>query len=263
MLKKLLTPKWILTTLLVMAAMAVMVRLGFWQLDRLAQRRAYNARVTAQLSEPPLDLNADSADPNLVNMEYRGVTVTGHYNFSEQVVLLNQVWQNQPGVHLLTPLVIDGAQQAVMVDRGWIPLADASSPQGWGKYDQPGSVTVQGMIRLEQTSAGIFGGRDPALAPGQTRLDQWILVNLDRIRHQVAEPLLPVYVVDAPDPAWQGMPYRSLPQITLTEGPHLSYAIQWFSFAALLGLGYPFFIRWQLRSTQRRAGEVQPGSHQA
>ena len=42
--------RWILTTLLVAVAAAVMVRLGFWQLARLAGKRAYSAQVTAAQS---------------------------------------------------------------------------------------------------------------------------------------------------------------------------------------------------------------------
>jgi len=65
--------------------------------------------------------------------------------------------------------------------------------------------------------------------------------------------MLPVYVQQAPDPSWTGLPYRQLPQLDLTEGPHMSYAIQWFSFAVLLGLGYPFYIRRQEKRAQEKA----------
>ena len=59
--------------------------------------------------------------------------------------------------------------------------------------------------------------------------------------------LLPVYVQQAPDPAWTSLPYRSQPDVEISEGPHLGYALQWFTFSALLGLGYPVFIRRQER----------------
>jgi surfeit locus 1 family protein len=61
MLKKLLTPRWILPTLLAIAGVAVLIRLGIWQLDRLEQRRAFNARVSAQENAPLLDLTRDSS----------------------------------------------------------------------------------------------------------------------------------------------------------------------------------------------------------
>ena len=148
--RKLLTARWIVTTLLVIAAILVMVRLGFWQLDRLTQRRAANARVAAQVNAPPLNLNQVLADGTLTldelnNMQYRSVVIHGEYHPQEEVVLRNRVWQNLPGFHLLTPFYIQGTPYAVMVDRGWIPL-DQSKPQQWKAYDQPGVIEIRGQI---------------------------------------------------------------------------------------------------------------------
>jgi len=52
-----------------------------------------------------------------------------------------------------------------------------------------------------------------------------------------------VYIQQAPDSAWTEMPYRSEPNLTLSEGPHLGYAVQWFSFALILLVGYPIYVR--------------------
>jgi hypothetical protein len=72
--------RWILATLLVIAAMAVMVRLGIWQLDRLEKRRIFNARVLAQVNQPPLLLTGQALDADLASMEYRPVIVEGEYD---------------------------------------------------------------------------------------------------------------------------------------------------------------------------------------
>ena len=74
--------RWILTTLLVIAAMGVLARLGVWQLDRLEQRRAFNARVQAQIDQPQLELSGPALEADLANMEYRQVSVTGEYDHS-------------------------------------------------------------------------------------------------------------------------------------------------------------------------------------
>src|SRR3972149_566939 len=96
-------------TLLVLSVAGGMVRLGIWQLDRLAQRRALNDRVEAQLSQPRLNLNTAGIGADLGSMEYREVVVTGEYDPSGEVALRNQVWNNHIGVHLLTPLHIGGS----------------------------------------------------------------------------------------------------------------------------------------------------------
>jgi surfeit locus 1 family protein len=246
--------RWLLTTLLVMAAMAVMARLGIWQLDRLAQRRAFNARVLAQINQPPLKLAGSALNADLVNMEYRHIIVVGQYDFSQEVALRNQAHDNQYGVTLLTPLRIAGSNQSILVERGWIPADDFASGN-LAKYHEDGMVEVHGLIRQSQSKPD-FGFRvDPTLAPGQESLTTWNFVNVDRISQQVPYSMLPVYVQESPDPSWTGLPYRSEPTLDLSEGPHMGYAIQWFGFAALLGIGYPFYIRKEEARKKRDSEE--------
>jgi surfeit locus 1 family protein len=237
MLKLLFSRQWWWSTLLVIAAVLVMIRLGIWQLDRLSERRAFNARVVAQLAAPPLALTGAALDADLVNMEYRSVVVTGTYDLASQVALRNTAWQSEAGVNLLTPLRIAGSERAVLVDRGWIPLADRDRAH-WAAYDQPGEVQVTGWLRRSQQTPDFGFASDPTPTPGKpTAL--WNLVNVAYIAMQVSEPLLPVWIQLAEDPARSAPPYPSQPELDLTEGPHMGYALQWFSFAALLGLGYP------------------------
>jgi surfeit locus 1 family protein len=244
MLSRMFSRKWILTTLLVFLAMGVMARLGKWQLDRLDQRRAFNARVQEQLDAPPLELSGEALNADLDRMEYRQVQVMGEYDPDQQIALRNQAMNGQWGVHLVTPLRISGSDRAVLVDRGWIP-ADDFTQGDWQKYNEPGLVDVQGVIRYSQSQADYGPRRDPTPAPGEEPLKTWNFVNVERIDQQITYSLLPVYIQQAPDPNWSGYPIRTQPEIELSEGPHLGYAIQWFAFALILGGGYPFFIRRQ------------------
>ncbi len=236
--------KWLLTTFLVLAGGAVCVRLGIWQLDRLDQRRAFNAHVEAMRAESALDLNAE-IPADLAEMEYRAVVVSGTYDFENQVALRNQFHQDTYGYHLLTPLVLDDGA-AVLVDRGWVPAEGNDSPSGWSRYDNGGQAEVRGVIRLGQARAQIGGVPDPTLAPGQTRLDFWYVANLERIALQMPYPILPVYIQPDPNPADTEPPIPFQPEIELTEGPHLGYALQWYTFAAILVAGYPFYLRKQV-----------------
>jgi surfeit locus 1 family protein len=242
--------RWLLATLLVVAGVALCVRLGIWQLDRLEKRRAFNARVQAQINQPPLTLSGEGLNEDLYNMEYRLVKVTGTYDFSQEIAMINQSYSNEWGVHLVTPLVISGTEQTILVDRGWIPHQDYQSGD-WSKFAEPGIVEVKGVLRRPQSKAEIGGRTDPTPAPGEARRLAWNFVNIEQIGKQVSYPLLGAYIQQAPDPAWTGLPYRTQPEIEITEGPHLSYALQWFTFAALLGIGYPFFIRRQERRTEQ------------
>ncbi len=86
------------------AGVAVCIRLGIWQLDRLEQRKVFNARVESQINAAALDLNQDSSTGALFDMEYRSARVTGTYDFSQEVILRNQVFNGQLGYRVFTPI---------------------------------------------------------------------------------------------------------------------------------------------------------------
>lgn len=236
--------QWLLATLLALVGGAVCIRLGIWQLDRLEQRRAFNAHVQAMWEAEPLELTGKSTE-DLAAMEYRAATVHGTYDFEHQVALRNRYFEGEYGYNLLTPLRLDDGS-AVLVDRGWIPADGNDQPASWRQYDQPGSVTVKGQIRLGQTEPDFGGVPDPTLTPGQTKLEYWNIVNLERISLQTPYPLLDVYIQPDVDPADTTPPIPYQPEIELTEGPHLGYAVQWFTFASILVFGYPFYVRKEL-----------------
>ncbi|MBI5030922.1 MAG: SURF1 family protein [Chloroflexi bacterium] len=247
--------KAILTIVLVIIAMAVMIRLGFWQLDRLAQRRTFNADVTAQLQASPLTVADLTGSTDLSGLNYRSIVLRGRYDYSQQVALNNQEWNAQPGVHLITPLVLDDSDQAVLVDRGWIPYSQSDSTK-WSQFAESEIVEVRGRILQSQTS--------PLGAPaGVTHQTTWFRVDILALQKQISHRLVPIYVQQFPDSAWKNLPYRSDVNLDLTEGPHLGYALTWFSFTAILGIGSLGYVvskrRLPIRpQSQSQAQIVQP-----
>jgi surfeit locus 1 family protein len=238
--------KWLLPTLLVFAGTALCIRLGIWQLDRLEQRRAFNAQFESARAQPVLDLNLEQPE-NIAEMEWRSVKVTGEYDFANQVAVRNQYYGSEYGYHLLTPLSFDG--QAILVDRGWIPADGNAAPSDWRKYDEDGVVNVSGQIRRGQAKPAIGGVADPLPQDG-ARLEIWNNANISRIADQMPYPALPVYIQPDMDADDTEPPIPSQPEIELTEGPHFGYALQWFTFAAILFVGYPFFLQKQETGTK-------------
>jgi surfeit locus 1 family protein len=233
--------KWLITTVLVLVGTALCIRLGFWQLDRLEQRRAFNAHFLSARAQPVLDLNKQQPD-DITSMEWRPVSVTGQYDFDNQVALRNRYYGNEYGYHLLTPLQFDGT--AILVDRGWIPAAGNSASSDWRKYDEPGTVSVAGQIRLGQAKPAFGGVADPLPEHG-AKLETWNNGDLARIAGQIPYPILPVYVQPEQDPSDIEPPIPFQPVIEPSEGSHFGYALQWFTFATILFFGYPFFLRKQ------------------
>jgi surfeit locus 1 family protein len=233
--------KWILATLLVVVGAGVCIRLGIWQLDRLDQRRGFNAHYLEMIALPPLSITADSVD-DLTTMEYRHVTFTGEYDFTNQIAIRNQYNADTYGYHLITPLLLKDGGPAILVDRGWVP--PDNDPAQWRAYDESGTITATGILRSSRVEADFGGLTDPALPPGETRAI-WNQPNISEIAKQLPYPVMPAYVQLDLDPARAQLPYRYQPEVEITEGPHMGYALQWFTFAIILAGGYPFFLRKQ------------------
>lgn len=238
---RLLSREWLLASVLVVAGALLCVRLGLWQLDRLEQRREFNRQVVAMRALPVLDLDTGSV-VGLPNMEWRQARVSGHYDPQHQVVLRNQYLSGEHGFHLITPLVLRGGQ-AILVDRGWIPALGNQAPKDWRKYDQLGTLSVEGQLRLASRKPAFGGVADPTGTPGGGRLDAWNNLDLDRIGGQIPYPILPVYLQADPSSNETSPPIAYQPEIELSEGSHMGYALQWFAFAGIFLVGYPFYVR--------------------
>ncbi|SRR6266498_561665 len=249
LLRKMFQRKWVLATFLVLAGTALCIRLGVWQLDRLAQRRVFNHQVESMRAAPLLNLNQEQPR-DIAKMEWRSVTVQGKYDFENQVALRNQYNNTQYGYHLITPLLFNpstGSAQAplaVLVDRGWIPADVESTSIDWRKYDQPGEVKVTGQIRLGETKPAFGGVADKIPPPGQ-KLELWNNADVTHITSQLPYPALPIYIQPNMDDNATNPPIPYQPELDLSEGPHLGYAFQWFTFATILFVGYPFYLRKQ------------------
>ena len=246
LLKALFSRQWLLATVLVLAAAAVMVRLGYWQLERLFARQAFNASVQEQQAAPVFLLSIDSDFSQLANMEYRRVRVEGSFVSQDEILLRNQNFDGQIGYQVFTPLRIEGGDQVIMVQRGWIPEKNAAYHERH-IYHVEGKQSIEGVLRSPETDFGLRLIPDPTLSPTQTRLDVWNNLDFERLSAQMQNPLLGMYLQILPLDDEGEFP-RPLPlQLDLTDGPHLGYAGQWFLFALVLLVGYPIFLMRQLK----------------
>ena len=91
----LIKPRWLLFTLVVGVAAALMVNLGFWQLRRLEERRSFNALVVARIEADPESLDptwvGPNADPDAV--EWRTVTLAGRYGLDTESLAATASYQ--------------------------------------------------------------------------------------------------------------------------------------------------------------------------
>ena len=247
--QKLLSKGWLVRHMAVLVVFIILLNFGFWQLRRLEQKRERNNSIVAALNQSPTLLNDQAIiDPEIYH--FKPVQATGTFDNSATMFLRNRDFEGFSGVHLLVPLRLAGSDRAVLVDRGWVPRGNMDpTPEELAVYDQSGQVTVTGIAyRGQPQPDGWLVPRDPPLKEGQTRLVGWFRVNIDRIQEQLPYPLMPIYLEQSPagpEPALDSFPRQS-GSVALDEGPHLGYAIQWFSFAAILLITYGYFIQQEL-----------------
>jgi surfeit locus 1 family protein len=238
----LLAPRWLLAHVVVIGLAILFINLGFWQLRRLEERRLDNAVGESRFAAEPMDLTLllEASGEDRESLEFRRATARGVFQPDEEVLIRSQVHQGVAGFHVITPLLGEGGA-AVLVNRGWVPLGLDDVPVT-AAPPPSGTVTVTGWVRPPETRQTL-GPTDPE----DGRLVTMSRVDIDRISQQVPFDLEPVYLsmlgesggelpVPAPDPAFED------------EGPHLGYAIQWFSFALIGVVGYFFLIRRAARS---------------
>ena len=236
--------RWWLPTIAVIAGVIFLAWLGLWQLDRLEQRRAFNQFIASRWDQAPFDLTAGNLPGDINELEYRRVALNGEFDYTNQIVLKNQNLNGMPAVNLVTPMRL-GDGRAILVARGLVPYSE-STPEFWPKFVEPADTQIVGMLQESQTLAG-------AKLPEGAQIE-WFRIDLEAIQRQLPYELLPVFVTQLPEPGrkYTALPYREVP-FTIEEGNHFSYAIQWFMFAAILGIGYIQFMAYQERRNQRIA----------
>lgn len=237
----LLRPRWLLSHLLVLLTIVAMVNLGSWQLRRLDERRERNdlIRDRQEQSAVPVEdvLEPADGDDAVAEARYRPVTATGEYDADGTVVVRNRTLDGVPGAWLVTPLVLDDGD-SVGVVRGFVRLGDDGDPAS--VLPPEGEVTVDGVVINPD---GIDGTGPRDLEPQLDRPDTLpglLLADEASVDAEGADALAPV----------------PLPE--LSEGPHLSYAVQWFIFSSIALIGYPLVLA---RVVRRRGKEVDdPGT---
>jgi surfeit locus 1 family protein len=217
---------------------ALFARLGVWQLHRLAERRARNALVTARLRAAPVPLGALPRDSTLAR--YRRVHVAGTFDFAHEVVYVGRIRDGSPGVQLVTPLRPDSAMLGdtlLLVDRGWVYSPDGASVD-LARWHEPAHIDATGYVQ-EFSAVRAY----PAQVPGRPGRMRWL--DPAAASRAIGAPVAGYFVVLDPDGGRGGgggavatpnVPVR-IPTPALDEGPHLNYAIQWFSFAVIAVVG--------------------------
>ncbi|MGH7740436.1 MAG: SURF1 family protein [Candidatus Eiseniibacteriota bacterium] len=228
------------------AAALVCLRLGFWQLARLEEKRALNDTRAEVLAEPPIRLSDIS--PDMGRPAGRRVSASGRFDESRQVLLSGVVKDGEPGVRVVTPLIL-ASGGAVLVDRGWLPAQDAVTARPVD-YPEPGPRSVLGVV--EPLAQGLATPAWRALAAQGALVWSVHALGWDSAQTHFSYPLARFTLRQLPAAGLPARPMRTAPEPIGTT-MHLSYAIQWFLFAAAFAAGALFVLK---RPGPRRASRA-------
>lgn len=212
---------------------AVFISLGFWQISRLGERRAFNDELRSRATTKPVDIAHLPSDTGAAH--FRRVRLEGKFDFDHQLTLTNRTRNGSPGVNIVTPMRIAGRDTAVLVNRGWIYAPDGMTAD-LSKWPEPDSVAGEGFVENFHHRPG-----DPTLSR-RPNAYRWM-------DHGVLSRTLPypvsnffVVMIAGGKPQNPNVPPR-LDVPPLDEGSHMNYAVQWFSFAAISIIGMFLFVR--------------------
>jgi surfeit locus 1 family protein len=257
----LLKPRWLLSHVLVILLIVLMVNLGLWQLRRLDEKRDRNALVEARMDEAVVAVEdlapVGAGDETVDRARFRRVEATGTYDADATVVVRNRSQDGRAGAWLVTPLTLAGGEQVGII-RGFVALDE----QGETPRPAPpeGEVTVTGLAMDPDRLGGTAGLDVDELLATDGVLP--VLVQGEASDPPDAGPDAATAEGSGPSPASKPSPAAEsaglvlVPAPELSAGPHLSYAVQWFTFSAIALVGYPIILR---RVVIRRGKEAHEG----
>lgn len=217
--------RFLVPSILILATMAFLVSLGFWQLDRADQKRTIEASIQkANTGVVELIINQNE----LLNKEYYEVRLQGSYIGDKQFIYDNQIVDQASGYYVLTPFVLTGQSNAIMINRGFIP---------WnGRRDQLADIAVDYAPReiKIQVSKPI-----KRIELKTSDISNQFPVLIQAIDFDVIEEISSTSFVDVIgllDPSSDDGFVRKWEPYTGSIEKHIGYAIQWFLMALVLGI---------------------------
>lgn len=241
--KFLLTPKWILVTLICFGMLPAFQALSNWQWHRLSDRQVINVQIQEQINKEPVDLSeilivGSESKTVPSDIQWRKVEMTGTWMQPDQVLVRKKSLESNLGLWVVTPLrLTDGT--VVMINRGWTPAADSAIDSPVVAAVPNGEIEVLGRLRDVQNRT----------SPAPTDLPEG---QVDRIVPMEIVPstatLSNAYVeMTASRPESKTSEIRTLPDPEVTEGAHRSYALQWMFFEIMTVIGWIILVRNELK----------------
>lgn len=242
----------IVPPILALAAFAVLVSLGNWQVRRLAWKADLIARAAARPNEPiqPLPTASDWASFDVAAGEYRPFRLTGRFLNDKEALVFTSLPDPKgkfggPGFWVVTPFVLSEGG-TVLVNRGFVPQGH-ELPKERGESPSDASTEAVGLMRPSETR----GAFTPADRPDQNAFYARSVADLAAAK-AISQPVAPftIDLVAAETPPG-GLPQAGETRMSFTNN-HLQYAITWYGLAAALLAVFAVYVRGRLRDRDKK-----------
>lgn len=232
-------PGWYQTAVLIIC-LPLFVCLGFWQLDRAEQKRAVLTAFVHNQQAAPIALLSIIKDKQLE--PYQHVTVKGRYDRRHSWLIDNKFNEHHLGYHVVTPFVVKGSKQVLLVNRGW--LQAPRSRQVLPKFKtRTAPIQLTGRIEYPSTKGVMLGSIAEQTSHWPMRIQK---VDVDFISKHLHKKVYPfVLLLDAK--AKTGF-VRNWQPVVMKPARHQAYALQWFTFALITLI---IFIAMSLTKTRK------------
>ncbi len=218
-------PRFFIPAFLIIATLALLITLGFWQLDRADEKRAIEdqvANANANIAELITDVDL------LSEKEYYHVHLQGSYIKDKQFIYDNQIVDQIPGYYVLTPFVLKGDSKVILINRGFIP---------WnGRRDQIADIDIGAEITEVKVQISKPVKRIE-LKTDQIKPNFPVLIQaLDLVKMSAIASLDFASTVGLLSPESENGFVRQWEPYTGSIERHIGYAIQWFLMALVLSI---------------------------
>ena len=216
-------------TLIALALIVLCIWAAQWQYHRGVDRHARNTIIEERIAKAPISLS--QIDKNLANNEWQSVLATGSFDQEKQILLRNRYSEGKYGYEILT-LFTSTSGEKFWVDRGWVQAgATATTPPKITKVPET-QVSITGRFRLDSSlPRGSFFAL-PGSGEG--------LISELNAQSQLDTEKFYLDLLNGSDPSLTPAVTAQLP--SLSDGPHMAYALQWIFFGGLVIYGR-FLIR--------------------
>jgi len=206
----------------------LLVRLGFWQLDRAESKQLYLVKQQDKMQQAPIGFTEALEQEDI---EYQKVWLQGNYNVEQQFLLDNQMLEGKLGAFVLTPFKLIGSNKTVLVNRGWVAMDKARKKLPVLTFTpESQEQKILGFINHFPSVGLVLESADE---PSEGWPSMVQIINVEKIHHKLGRVIFPFQVQLAPN---QPSGYLRDWKIRTRMPPekHRAYAFQWFALAATL-----------------------------